>query len=274
MLDCHGKARLRQLKEQLSQVTISAGDTVSVEGYNAVVSYGPDQDSYYKVVYSEGGEIGWFTSEEMTKVLVLPLPSGWEEAIDPASGNPYYFNRANGETTWQRPQVALGGAVSSRGGGGGQPASSSTVAPPPQPPPEPSEVDILCSELLAQVQLRSRESYEEALRLSERIIDLEPGNAMVHEYQVLINMFLREMDERTREAVDHDLDPARTPSEVSTESEEDSFSEGVVEDDDAVGDRGSGDERDSLVSEVATEPPDSLPASPAGGSVERKNRLV
>ena len=36
----------------------------------------------------------------------------------------------------------------------------------------------------------------QALRLSERIIELEPGNAMVLEYQALIGMFLGKMDDR------------------------------------------------------------------------------
>lgn len=33
----------------------------------------------------------------------LPLPPGWEEARDPASGHVYFANRATGETSWVRP---------------------------------------------------------------------------------------------------------------------------------------------------------------------------
>lgn len=33
-----------------------------------------------------------------------PLPPGWEMAHDPASGNPYYFNRSLNQTTWTRPE--------------------------------------------------------------------------------------------------------------------------------------------------------------------------
>ncbi|KAL7526842.1 hypothetical protein ACHAXR_001675 [Thalassiosira sp. AJA248-18] len=32
-----------------------------------------------------------------------PLPPGWEQAIDPASGRPYYANRTSGETSWAPP---------------------------------------------------------------------------------------------------------------------------------------------------------------------------
>mmetsp|Transcript_86240 Transcript_86240/g.136116 ORF Transcript_86240/g.136116 Transcript_86240/m.136116 type:complete len:214 (+) Transcript_86240:68-709(+) len=31
------------------------------------------------------------------------LPPGWETTADPATGKPYYFNRATGETTWVAP---------------------------------------------------------------------------------------------------------------------------------------------------------------------------
>ena len=32
-----------------------------------------------------------------------PLPPGWEQAIDPASGSAYYANRSTGETSWTPP---------------------------------------------------------------------------------------------------------------------------------------------------------------------------
>lgn len=83
---------------------------------------------------------------------------------------------------------------------------------------EPSEADILCSEFIALVQQRTQEGYEEALALTDRILDLEPGNMMVHEYQALIGMFLRRMRERVEENL-HDAHESSddTPSEVSTE---------------------------------------------------------
>ena len=36
---------------------------------------------------------------------VESLPTGWEIAKDPASGNPYYFNRSTGLTQWTRPSA-------------------------------------------------------------------------------------------------------------------------------------------------------------------------
>eukprot|EP00927_Polykrikos_kofoidii_P049992 TRINITY_DN4395_c0_g1_i1.p1 TRINITY_DN4395_c0_g1~~TRINITY_DN4395_c0_g1_i1.p1 ORF type:complete len:458 (-),score=67.38 TRINITY_DN4395_c0_g1_i1:471-1844(-) len=37
-----------------------------------------------------------------------PLPQGWREAVDPASGRSYYYTAANpaGTTTWERPTIA------------------------------------------------------------------------------------------------------------------------------------------------------------------------
>ena len=46
---------------------------------------------------------------------------------------------------------------------------------------EASESDLLCSEFVALIRERTKEAYEEALRLSDRILELEPGNRMVAE---------------------------------------------------------------------------------------------
>ncbi|CAE8733665.1 unnamed protein product [Polarella glacialis] len=106
---------------------------------------------------------------------------------------------------------------------------------------DPSDVDILCAEFLSQVRLRTRDGYDEALRLSETILAIEPENRMVKEYQVVIRKFLKTMGERVAEAISADRDPNRTPSEVSTESE-----------------RGESEEEEETfedhVSEVASEP--------------------
>jgi hypothetical protein len=32
-----------------------------------------------------------------------PLPPGWESGPDPATGKPYFFNRATGESRWTPP---------------------------------------------------------------------------------------------------------------------------------------------------------------------------
>ena len=36
-----------------------------------------------------------------------PLPTGWSEHIDPASGKPYYVNSAENVTSWERPSMPL-----------------------------------------------------------------------------------------------------------------------------------------------------------------------
>merc|ERR1711972_403403 len=94
--------------------------------------------------------------------------------------------------------------------------------------------------------------------LSERILELEPGNKMIHEYQALIGMFLRRMHERVEQDVlETELeelaahDPNGTPSEVFTESEDE------AEDDDVAEEAAEG-----AVSEVETEGPNSAVHSP------------
>merc|ERR1712216_772282 len=100
--------------------------------------------------------------------------------------------------------------------------------------------DLLCSEFLAAVQQKTKEGYQEALRLAEKILELEPANRMVHEYHALISMFLREMDSQVSSEVAADQDPNRTPSEVSSEEEEPEEEE-------------AGEDGDDVVSEVDTE---------------------
>jgi hypothetical protein len=34
-----------------------------------------------------------------------PLPEGWEAATDPSTGKVYYFHRASGERSWEKPKV-------------------------------------------------------------------------------------------------------------------------------------------------------------------------
>lgn len=101
------------------------------------------------------------------------------------------------------------------------------------------------------MQSRTREGYEEALRLSERILDLEPSNRMVAEYRVVMARFLDQFGDQVAVEISeeeaHALDPDRTPSEVSSAEAEGEESE-EEEEEELIDDR---------VSEVATEPPDS-----------------
>ena len=39
------------------------------------------------------------------------LPAGWTLELDPASGEQYYYNTANGESSWERPKGAFHGSV-------------------------------------------------------------------------------------------------------------------------------------------------------------------
>jgi len=43
------------------------------------------------------------TPSEGSRENLPPLPDGWTEHFDPASGQYYYFNAVNGTTTWERP---------------------------------------------------------------------------------------------------------------------------------------------------------------------------
>merc|ERR1712194_370169 len=52
------------------------------------------------------------------------LPQGWEQITDPASGRPYFCNRATGETSWTPPA--------------GAPAPAPGHAPAPAPAPVPA----------------------------------------------------------------------------------------------------------------------------------------
>jgi hypothetical protein len=42
------------------------------------------------------------------------LPSGWTQAIDPASGRTYYINNGTNETTWDRPTKPSAASRASR----------------------------------------------------------------------------------------------------------------------------------------------------------------
>mmetsp|Transcript_21788 Transcript_21788/g.48808 ORF Transcript_21788/g.48808 Transcript_21788/m.48808 type:complete len:190 (+) Transcript_21788:2734-3303(+) len=110
---------------------------------------------------------------------------------------------------------------------------------------EPTEADLLCSEFLVLVRQRTREGYQEALRLAKRILQLEPGNKMVQEYEVAIETLLAQMDAYVDEVEEAAQDPNRTPSEVSTEDSESEQSSVELED---------GALEEDHVSEVATEP--------------------
>ena len=50
-------------------------------------------------------QVGAPPSSDEQQQQLPPLPEGWSEHIDPGSGQPYYFNAADGTTTWDRPML-------------------------------------------------------------------------------------------------------------------------------------------------------------------------
>ena len=62
-------------------------------------------------------------------VIPHPLPDGWTEHVDVASGKPYYYNAATNKTTWDRPPYEPPAFPPPPGGGGGR-ASYQPYEPP------------------------------------------------------------------------------------------------------------------------------------------------
>jgi WW domain len=57
-----------------------------------------------------------------------PLPDGWVEAFDAASGRPYYVHLASSTTTWERPAPEAGASSDGSSGGNKRAALSPEVA--------------------------------------------------------------------------------------------------------------------------------------------------
>lgn len=53
------------------------------------------------------GELDVASLHENRKLDGVPLPSGWEWALDPSSGKRYYFNRSLGTTQWIKPEWSV-----------------------------------------------------------------------------------------------------------------------------------------------------------------------
>lgn len=45
--------------------------------------------------------------------IYMPLPEGWESALDESTHKPFFFNPKTGEKTWQRPESAACAHVTS-----------------------------------------------------------------------------------------------------------------------------------------------------------------
>lgn len=60
------------------------------------------QDNYYRQQHQQ---------QEEEEEILAPLPTGWTEHIDPSSGQSYFYNSADGTTTWDRPKAQDGAEV-------------------------------------------------------------------------------------------------------------------------------------------------------------------
>lgn len=77
---------------------LSLSDASAAGGNNPAI-YGGGYQSYGEQSSLQAAEPSSSTPEQQ----LPPLPLGWSEHIDPSSGQPYYFNAADGTTTWDRP---------------------------------------------------------------------------------------------------------------------------------------------------------------------------
>eukprot|EP00559_Dactyliosolen_fragilissimus_P007617 CAMPEP_0184855418 /NCGR_PEP_ID=MMETSP0580-20130426/683_1 /TAXON_ID=1118495 /ORGANISM="Dactyliosolen fragilissimus" /LENGTH=737 /DNA_ID=CAMNT_0027349929 /DNA_START=173 /DNA_END=2389 /DNA_ORIENTATION=- len=66
------------------------------DGYGSMVNTNTTDDSSASATATNPDE----ASDDSS---LPPLPEGWVEYIDPNSGRPYYYNAAEGVTTWERP---------------------------------------------------------------------------------------------------------------------------------------------------------------------------
>ncbi|GAX26625.1 hypothetical protein FisN_21Lh095 [Fistulifera solaris] len=79
--------------------TASAGGNPGGHGYQT--------HGYMQQQGSNWGSNEGSYSQPNDRAAPPPLPAGWSEHFDPSSGQPYYYNAADGTTTWDRPQVVV-----------------------------------------------------------------------------------------------------------------------------------------------------------------------
>jgi hypothetical protein len=61
--------------------------------------------------------------ESFRSCVWVPLPEGWQEVVDPATRQPYYYHPASKQKTWSRPALSCPRVVATKLVCAKQPAS-------------------------------------------------------------------------------------------------------------------------------------------------------
>jgi len=91
---------------------LDAGGSGSAPGSVAAFDYGGlAAASFGAVAAAAAGRVSPYGMPGMTMPGMMPmatagLPLGWEQVSDPATGKPYYCNKATGESSWTIPVAA------------------------------------------------------------------------------------------------------------------------------------------------------------------------
>lgn len=65
--------------------------------------YFPEEDKEDIAQNTSSEATGGLNTQPLDQVQEQPLPEGWEQLVDPSSGNPYYYYKIDGTTSWDRP---------------------------------------------------------------------------------------------------------------------------------------------------------------------------
>mmetsp|Transcript_17286 Transcript_17286/g.27732 ORF Transcript_17286/g.27732 Transcript_17286/m.27732 type:complete len:123 (-) Transcript_17286:3-371(-) len=87
---CRAQQGLREAPKRL--------DPCSQASASAVTTKARPKSLHHQIVQQQ-------QQQQMPKMGggAAPLPPGWQEAVDPASGKTYYMNHISKETAWDRP---------------------------------------------------------------------------------------------------------------------------------------------------------------------------
>ena len=65
--------------------------------------YFPGEDKEDIAQNTSSEATGGLDAQPLDQVQESPLPEGWEQLVDPTSGNPYYYCKIDGTTSWDKP---------------------------------------------------------------------------------------------------------------------------------------------------------------------------